>query len=144
MNIEEIKRYFESEEGGRFLLSAYAAARTRENQRWFNKPEEPTWSREKEEERARQRRKAQLETPINLSCDRSDLEQLIQFNQSHTDEHQLALVTDAGIKIIQHTPGHAMPALPILQSGYFPGLLQYGNGIVYDNRKQSYRVTLVD
>ena len=144
MNIEEIKQYFESEEGGIFLLSAYAQARTRQNERFYYKPPHMEYNREREEQARRERIKQKLETPINLSCDRSDLEQLIQFNQSHTDEHQLAMVTDQGIKFIQHTPGHAMPALPILQSGYFPGLLQYGNGIVYDNRKQSYMVTLVD
>jgi len=144
MSIEEIKSYFESDEGGRFLLNAIAGARTRENQRFYYKPDEPTWSREKEEQARRERIKEQLETPIGLSCDRSDLEALVSFNETHSNEHKMALVTDQGIKFIQHKPGHAIPPLPILQSGYFPGLLQYGNGIVYDNRKQAYQVTLVD
>lgn len=143
-SIDEIKSYLESEEGGQFLLSAYAAARSRESQRWYSKPPEQSWSREKEEERARQRIKEQLETPIGLSCDRSDLENLVKFNETHSDEHQIALVTDAGIKIIQRRPGTAIPNLPILQSGYFPQIVKDGSGTVYDNLKQKYVLTLID
>jgi hypothetical protein len=144
MNIEEIKRYFESEEGGIFLLSAYAQARTRQNERFYYKPPQMEYNREREEQARRERIKKQLETPINLSCDRSDLQELIKFNESNQEEKIMALVTDQGIKFIQHKPGHAIPPLPILQSGYFPGIIRDGNGIVYDNRKQAYQVTLVD
>lgn len=142
-SIEDIKSYLESEDGGRFLLNALAGARSRETQRWYNPPEQ-SWTREKEEEQRRQRIKEQLETPINLSMDRSDLENLVKFNETRSGEHQLVLVTDQGCRIIQHRPGTAIPPLPVLQSGYFPGIIRDGNGICYDNRKQAYRLTLID
>lgn len=143
-SIDDVKAFLESEEGGIFLLSAYASARSRENERFYYKPTEQTWSREKEEEARRNRIKEQLETPINLSIDRSDLENLVKFNETHSDEHQIALVTDAGIKIIQRRPGTAIPNLPILQSGYFPQIVKDGSGTVYDNLKQKYVLTLID
>lgn len=142
MTIDEIKAYLESPEGGRFLLNVIAGAKTRENQRFYNSPTEQTYNREAEQERKRQKLKAQLQTPIPISCEKSDLEQLIQFNQEHTDTHQLVLVSNDSLKFIQHSPGHSIPNLPILQSGYFEDILRNGSGIAYDNRKQAYLITL--
>lgn len=142
MTIEEVKLFLESEAGGRFLLNCIAGARSRETQRYYHN--EQTYNREAEQERKRQQMKESLETPIPLSCDRSDLQQLIQFNREHTSEHMMMLVSGDGLKFIQHTPGNMIPNMPILQSGYFEDILRNGTGIAYDNRKQAYQITLMD
>ena len=142
--IDEVKSYLESEAGGQWLLMAISGAKTRENQKRYFHYEEPVYSREKEDEKRRQAMIREMETPIPLSCNRSDMENLIQFNQTHSDEHIMALVSDDTVKFIQRSPGHSIPNMPILQSGYFPVIVRDGTGRVYDNRKQAYQISLID
>ena len=61
-----------------------------------------------------------------------------------SDEHIMALVSDDTVKFIQRSPGHSIPNMPILQSGYFPVIVRDGTGRVYDNRKQAYQISLID
>lgn len=144
--IDEVKSYLESEAGGQWLLMAISGAKTRENQKRYYHYEEPTYSREREDEKKREARKQALETAKPISFHRDEILDMIKFNQEkHQGEHKTGMVSDAGNGIVVHIrQGQAFPSYPVIRYDCWMDIVNQGEGFATDSKGQTWYITLID
>ena len=146
MSIDAFKQYLESEAGGEWLLMAISGAKTREYQKRYYHYEEPTYSREREEEKKREARKQALETAKPVSFYRADVVAMIKFNNERIPgQHKTGMVSDAGNGIVVHIrQGQAFPSYPVIQYDCWMDIINQGEGRAVDNKGQTWYITLID
>lgn len=143
--IDQVKSFFESDTGAEWLLTTISGARHKENLKRYYTYEEPTYNREKEQDKKLEARKTELSTPKIISFKKSDVLEMVQFNQEHTDQIMYPVITETGQgAIIHHHKGQRFPCLPIIQEPYWQYIIPTGEGIAVDNKGQHWQVVLVE
>lgn len=146
MTIDELKSYLTTEDGGKFLLDCLRDAKfrqekqfredkRRENDAYWEKRGVGSFSSDKMRDNERKAWKDALETPKELQISWQDMTRAIK-------ERGALLVNGTSVHL--HTGGGTLPQLPVLQAPYFNSILETGEGICYDSRKQKYHVELVE